>query len=290
MFGHWLTLSESGPPCPHFQSALSSCQSVDCQVNDVCHLIGSFRHFLTASVKMSRRSQGSRDSGRGSSINSSVQGSRKSYQLSSSLNKSSHVASAPYVLPDSSQLSEPSFDISLPSMSSTSSLSTTRTHRSSHSRSHHSLRITSSAADVSEMRRTLGTCRLVSPTHTSSSRLKSKSSDVSRYRAGVIDTSYIDSFSADFNRQGRDHSQSMLSINSSFNPQLNSTELSIYPTGTKSGNRGVLQSRQDPHPANSDADILICGKCRLSFTSWTKFQKHKERGNCIRCKCNGQSD
>lgn len=252
---------------------------------------------------MSRRSLASRDSGRGSSMGSTMNGSpyhqstreRKSYRLESSLTSSSHLS---YVLPDSSQLSAPSFSGSSLSLSSTSSSSSsTRSDRTSKQSSNHSRSGTSSSSDdVSQMRRTLGTCRLSSPNLSkyslSSSRLETKTSDVSRFRAGVIDTSYIDSFDVDYERENRhrSHSQSMFSINSSFHPQLNSTEVSIRPSHSKGAGRRVLQPRNSQGSVAGEVDILICGVCRVSFSSLSLFQKHKERRNCQRCKCNGHQE
>ena len=107
------------------------------------------------------------------------------------------------------------------------------------------------------------------------------SADSLRFRSGAIDTSYINSFDVDVGKQThrlrRDLSQTVLSVDSSFHPNLNSTELPL------------LERNSSGDILKDGADLLICGSCRSVFWSLQSFQKHKESNSCRRpCACRRQ--
>lgn len=233
----------------------------------------------------------------GSSIQSSPDfKSRTSYLLksSASLSLSSHLNST---LPEISQLSAPSFSSEWDSTSASnaSKSSSDRSVRSSKSRTSSHGHKSNTSADVSHIRKGLDTCRLAPAAlvkHSSAGRL----SDSSRYKSGDIDFSYLNSFDIDsldhdFDRDlqhlKRDHSRSMFSINSSFHPNFNSTELSM--TDRRTGKRVTTDSAaKEEVTVKVDGDLLICGVCKCLFTSLPLFQKHKEKRACRRlslCHC-----
>ena len=217
--------------------------------------------------------------------------SRKSYCLKTSayLSLASHLNSTQ---PEESQLSAPSFssDWSLTSNPNTSD-------RSGDSKSKASAypRKGNRSADVSDVGKAMDTCRLASPgltKYNSTSRLGSRASDSDRYKSGEIDTSYLDSFDIDFDREmrhlKRDHSQSMFSINSSFHPNLNSTEVSQYRSSTSQLETRSSSTRVGGGVVCANDDLMICGDCKSLFTSLPLFLKHRKKNACQRppsCHC-----